>query len=108
MSLSHVNQVLTRTPPSGDSRPPRPRRGDVVENDEYATFVQRIIRAYAKRVATGDVEALTDMLALSTVLDEAITEAVLGLRAHGYSWAEIGQRLGTTRQAAQQRWGADT
>jgi hypothetical protein len=23
----------------------------------------------------------------------------------GYSWAEIGSRLGVTRQAAQQRWG---
>jgi hypothetical protein len=27
------------------------------------------------------------------------------LRAAGYSWAEIGARLGITRQAAQQRWG---
>jgi len=33
------------------------------------------------------------------------TEAVKGLRARGYSWAEIGSRLGITRQAAQQRWG---
>jgi hypothetical protein len=31
------------------------------------------------------------------------SEAVKGLRAYGYSWAEIGSRLGTTRQAAQQR-----
>jgi hypothetical protein len=28
------------------------------------------------------------------------------LRACGYSWAEIGSRLGITRQAAHQRWGA--
>ncbi|MFC3386303.1 helix-turn-helix domain-containing protein [Couchioplanes azureus] len=94
-------------PPSGDSRPPRPRRRDVVENDEYAAFARRIIRAYARRVASGDVEALTDMVALSSVLDDAITDAVIGLRAHGYSWAEIAQRLGISRQAAQQRWGAD-
>ena len=33
------------------------------------------------------------------------TEAVKGLRDFGYSWAEIGSRLGITRQAAQQRWG---
>ncbi len=32
-------------------------------------------------------------------------QAVTGLRAFGYSWAEIGSRLGITRQAAQQRWG---
>ena len=35
-----------------------------------------------------------------------MAEAVKGLRAHGYSWAEIGARLGISRQAAQQRWGA--
>jgi hypothetical protein len=80
----------------------------VVENDEYAAFVRRIVRAYARRVATGDVEALTDMVALSSVLDDAIAEAVTGLRSHGYSWAEIAQRLGISRQAAQQRWGTDT
>ncbi|GIE90883.1 hypothetical protein SAMN06264365_12264 [Actinoplanes regularis] len=107
MSLSYVNPALTPQPRSGDSRPSKPRRRDVVENDEYAAFVKRIIRAYARRIATGDVEALTDMVGLSSLLDEAITEAVKGLRAHGYSWAEIADRLGITRQAAHQRWGGD-
>jgi hypothetical protein len=107
VSLSYVNHTLTLNSESGDSRPSKPRRRDVVENDEYAAFVRRIIRAYARRIATGDVEALTDMVGLSALLDQAITDAVTGLRAHGYSWAEIGQRLGISRQAAQQRWGGD-
>jgi len=107
VSLSLVNQTLTLKPSPGDSRPPTPRRRDVVENDEYAAFARRIIRAYARRVATGDVEALRDMVGLSGQLDDAISEAVIGLRGHGYSWAEIGDRLGITRQAAQQRWGGD-
>jgi hypothetical protein len=110
MIPSTVNGVLTfphTGQPTGESRPPQPRR-DVVENDEYAAFARRIIRAYARRVASGDVEALADMVALSSVLDDAITDAVTGLRAHGYSWAEIAARLGISRQAAQQRWGADT
>ncbi|MBQ0894666.1 hypothetical protein KBX37_16430 [Micromonospora sp. U56] len=77
----------------------------VVENDEFAAFARRIIRAHGRRVATGDVEALRDLTALSSVIDQAITEAVIGLREFGYSWAEIGSRLGITRQAAQQRWG---
>ncbi len=106
MSLAYVNQALT-IQPTGDSRPPRPRRRDVVENDEYAAFTRRIIRAYARRVASGDVEALTDMVTLSSVLDDAIGQAVTGLRGHGYSWADIAARLGITRQAAQQRWGGD-
>ncbi len=77
----------------------------LVENDDYAAFARRILRAYARRVAGGDVEALTLMLGLSAELDTAIGQAVTGLRAFGYSWAEIGSRLGVTRQAAQQRWG---
>ena len=81
------------------------RAGRLVENGEYAAFARRVLRAYARRVADGDVEALTLMLGLSAEIDTAITEAVKGLRAFGYSWAEIGSRLGITRQAAQQRWG---
>jgi hypothetical protein len=77
----------------------------LVENDEYAAFARRVLRAYARRVATGDVEALTLMLGLSAEIDDAIAQAVTGLRGFGYSWAEIGSRLGITRQAAQQRWG---
>ena len=77
-----------------------------VENDEYAAFVKRILRAYSRRVGDGDVEALTLMVGLADEIDAAISEAVKNLRARGYSWAEIGSRLGITRQAAQQRWGA--
>ena len=45
------------------------------------------------------------MLGLAEEVHTAIAEAVKGLRGCGYSWAEIGSRLGITRQAAQQRWG---
>ena len=83
--------------------PKRARR--VVENDDYAAFARRILRAYARRIADGDVEALTLMTDLADEIDTAISQAVQGLRAFGYSWAEIGSRLGVTRQAAQQRWG---
>jgi hypothetical protein len=77
----------------------------VRENDEYAAFARRVLRAYARRVADGDVEALILMTGLADEIDTAIGQAVTGLRAFGYSWAEIGSRLGITRQAAQQRWG---
>jgi DNA-directed RNA polymerase specialized sigma24 family protein len=96
--MSTVKHTLTHIPRSC-------RRREVVENDEFAAFARRIIRAHGRRVATGDVEALRDLVALSTNLDDAIGEAVIGLRAFGYSWAEIGARLGISRQAAQQRWG---
>jgi hypothetical protein len=81
------------------------RAGRVVENDQYAAFARRVLRAYARRVATGDVEALILMTGLAAEIDTAISQAVTGLRQSGYSWAEIGSRLSITRQAAQQRWG---
>ena len=82
------------------------RSGQLVENGEYAAFARRVLRAYARRIADGDVEALTLMLGVSAEIDDAISQAIKGLREFGYSWAEIGSRLGITRQAAQQRWGA--
>jgi hypothetical protein len=51
------------------------------------------------------VEVLVLMVGLADEIDAAIGEAVKGLRACGYSWAEIGSRLGITPQAGQQRWG---
>ncbi len=45
------------------------RAGRLVENDEYAAFARRVLRAYARRVADGDVEALTLMLGLSAEID---------------------------------------
>jgi hypothetical protein len=92
-----VNKFLTRN-----------RRHRVVENDEYAAFIQRVIRAYSRRVASGDIEAIADMTAAARELDTAIQDAITGLRATGYSWAEIAARLNITRQAAQQRWGSTT
>jgi hypothetical protein len=81
------------------------RAARVVENDAYAAFIRRVLRAHGRRVATGDVEALADLVALAEDIDRTVGEAVRGLRGFGYSWAEIASRLGITRQAAQQRWG---
>ena len=80
----------------------------VVENDAYAAFAQRILRAYARRIASGDIESLALVTRLADDINIAIAEAVTGLRDFGYSWADIGTRLGVTRQAAQQRWGGQS
>jgi hypothetical protein len=84
------------------------RRSRVVENDEYAAFLRRVIRAYSRRIAEGDIEAIGTMVNLADHLDTAIRQAITGLRKYGYSWADIALRLGITRQGAQQRWGEDT
>ncbi len=83
----------------------RPR--NTVENPEFAAFAGRILRAAACRVADGDIEGLSPLVALRSELDGAIADAVAGLRSApwSYSWSEIARVLGTTRQAAQQRYG---
>jgi hypothetical protein len=75
-----------------------------VENDEYAAFTRRVVTAQGRRIAAGDVEGLPALAALAGTVEAALADAVAGLRDGGYSWAEIATRLGTTRQAAQQRW----
>jgi hypothetical protein len=92
--------------PSGVKKPLTPKRPyRVVENDEYAAFLRRVIAAYSRRVAEGDIEAITTMANLADHLEDATRQAITGLRAFGYSWADIAMRLGITRQGAQQRWG---
>jgi hypothetical protein len=100
-TTSHRHASTVNTPLT----PKRARR--VVDNDAYAAFARRVIRAFACRIASGDIEALADLAGLATDLDTLIGQAVAGLRAYGYSWAEIARPLGITRQAAQQRWGGD-
>ena len=100
-----VKTTLTSNRRSG-RRPTSRRR--VVENDDYAAFTRRVLHAHAKRIAAGDIEGLTDLAALDDDIDTALRTAIGGLRAQGYSWADIAARLGTTRQAAQQRFGTSS
>jgi DNA-directed RNA polymerase specialized sigma24 family protein len=75
-----------------------------VENNEFTDFARRIMRAMARRAA-GDVDLLPGLLAVQHEIDQLMRQAVSACRAEGYSWSEIAQRLGTTKQAAQQRYG---
>jgi hypothetical protein len=77
----------------------------VVETSSYLGFVRRVIVGAGRRVGRGDIEALTELVAVRDNLEEAIAVAVQGLRTFGYSWADIGRVVGTTKQAAQQRYG---
>jgi hypothetical protein len=106
MSVPAVNPTLTPNRPNR----PHPTRAsrtvrNVVENDDYAAFTRRILAAHGRRIARGDIEGIAALAEIAISLDTALSTAVAGLRANGYSWADIATRLGVTRQAAQQRWG---
>jgi hypothetical protein len=63
-------------------------------------------RRVRRRFRSAAASAPRDHAARAVRTAHCQIEAVKGLRGYGYSWAEIGARLGITRQAAQQRWGA--
>lgn len=76
------------------------------ETSEYAAMMRRMIAAHGRRVADADPEDLAELVALRDVLDEAIGQAVVGMRErNGFSWGQIGRALGVTRQSAQERYG---
>ena len=76
-----------------------------VELDAYEPMVRRIIAAHGRRVANADPEDLAGLQALHQAIEEALTVAIQGQRANGFSWTDIGRGLGSTRQNAQQRYG---
>jgi hypothetical protein len=102
MSKNTVKPALTPKP--------RKRAKREVENAQFDAFARRILRAYARRVAAGDVEALHGLAALSSEVDAVTRLAVAGLRKspYSYSWSEIADRLGVSKQAAQMRYGERT
>jgi len=104
MSIPTFARQSNRNGVRSDLTPPARIRG-TVENKEFAAFAKRILRAFSRRVAQGDVEALADLLAFAKDIDREIQDAVDGLREFGYSWAEIAARARITRQTAQERWG---
>lgn len=75
-----------------------------VETAAYIEFARRIIRRAGSRVAEADDWELAEFVSLRVEFEEAVARAVDGLRAQGHSWQYIGDALGITRQAAQQRY----
>lgn len=75
-----------------------------IETPEYAAMMRRMMRAHGRRVANADPEDLAELVALREALEDSIAEAVAGMRSR-LSWAEVARGLGTTRQAAQMRYG---
>lgn len=81
-----------------------PTRHDTAE---YAAFAARIVHGLGRRGRQGDLEAMAAFGNLRRLLTEQEEAAARGLHDdHRYSWAEIGQAVGMSRQAAHARWGS--
>lgn len=76
-----------------------------VETPEFLGMVRRMLRAAGRRVAQGDEVELSALADLKDEVDGVIGQAVAAWRTQGRSWATIGEALGVSKQAAQQRYG---
>src|SRR5580698_612257 len=72
---------------------------------DYLDTVDRLADAVARSGSGLPLEALAAARDLSAAAGEGLQQAVDRARAAGHSWREIGNVLGTTRQAAFQRFG---
>lgn len=70
-------------------------------------FAERIIIASGRQITSEwDIDSLKALARLRDVVADVTTKAVTSMRAEGgYSWADIGNALGITRQSAQERFG---
>ncbi|AYN55944.1 helix-turn-helix DNA binding domain protein [Arthrobacter phage Noely] len=76
------------------------------ETTDYASMMKRMMKAHGRRVADGDVEDLEELMALQGYLDLIVRGAVQAQReVQGRSWADIARAAGTSRQAAQKKFG---
>jgi hypothetical protein len=73
--------------------------------EELKGMLRRMLKAWVKRAADEDPWVVRDMLDIQAELAASIDAVVAGLVERGYSWNDIGQELGMTRQAAWKRWG---
>lgn len=76
-----------------------------VETTEYLSMIRRCLVAASRRVADADAVDLADFAIVCRATDDLLALAVAGQRRNGSSWSDIGDALGITRQAAQQRFG---
>lgn len=79
-----------------------------VDDDEFAAAARRFVKALGRR-AGGNISTLRFLSGMSDLVEELTTQAVFDLRREPVcaSWSEIGEVLGISRQAAQQRFGGE-
>lgn len=79
----------------------------MTETSEFPEMMGRLLGAWARRVAEADTYDLREMVEVLGIGAAPVKRAVALNREQerAWSWGEIGDALGITRQAAQQRFG---
>lgn len=82
----------------------RRSRRERPEAPEVGQAARRFVRALVKRAEEGDTEAIEQLVETQHETTQAITAAGQALSRAGYSYTDLARVLGTTRQAARQRF----
>ncbi len=84
----------------------RRSRRERPEAPEVGQAARRFVRALVVRAEEGDTEAIEQLVETQHEVTQAITAAGAALHdVAGYSFTELAQVLGITRQGARQRFG---
>jgi hypothetical protein len=78
----------------------------MVETSEFPAMMARMLRAWVRRVAVADTYDLREMAEVLGRNAAPVWDAVLMNREtqdSPWSWSDVGDSLGITRQAAQQQ-----
>lgn len=74
------------------------------ESPDVGAACARMLRGLVDRAREGDTQALEELATLERTAGAALTVAMdLAHREAGYSWTQVADALGTSRQAARQR-----
>jgi hypothetical protein len=80
------------------------RQRPLRETADVAAGVERLVKSLGRRVAQEDPESLAHLFTLNEALGDAVRLAIEGQRRSGHTDKELGQQLGVSRQAVEQRW----
>ena len=107
----HVNQNLTNDSREGNldnvPKPVPPRDPQLLTRVLNAANAANAANVAVDGIPAGlsPLTTVTVVRSLARLVEEGLREAVQNARQAGHTWAEIGELLGTTRQAAFQRFG---
>jgi len=79
----------------------------VESRDLGAAIERQLKRGLARRAGEGDLFALEELSRLERVIREITTDAGTAAHFSGYSYAQIAEALGISKQAAHERFAAN-
>lgn len=77
------------------------------DSSEIGSMAQRVMRALVRRAGEGDTEALEVLVAIQGEVSGHVHQAGVALVSFGYTYADLANVLGVTRQAATKRFSTE-